>query len=461
MKRVFNKSLAFVLTLVLLVQSLSGCTRKDQSSSQFTFIPEQVIHESLIDANTISEENINEKLILENLKNEDYTYELIIDEDFFCEAYVIEVIVGINTVEELRDQLPPDIDNYDIDWPSVIGKFSIGTAIIITVGIVHRYSKGATYFFNATPAEVAKDAFVGGAMYAALNIVKNCKAGNLPWEGVKKYAIEGFANGYMWGAICSVGKTVLKNLKLPTVLKFADGTKAKIKLDGSVINTTGTVIGKAYYSNKGIFIENLTEKTIPYVFDSKGKQLVDISATLLSTMAEGRLPANTLLQLGLEGAAQTIRTDVTGKIFQVNGELLPNITYQLGSITYQTDSLGRIIKASFTELTLKKRTGRLPILNTIQEIGRGFQKAWDDRSHIIGDRFGGDNTLANIVPMNSQLNQGQYKAMEDIWAEAIQNGKTVSGTIELVYSGSSFRPDILKVVSSIGKDSLTRIFTNL
>lgn len=460
MTNMLKKNIALILVIVLLAQCLVGCAKNNQSQSQFTNIPEQTIKETFINTKTITEENISEALILENLKYEDFAYELTIDEDFFCEAYIIEVVVDANTVETLKEQLPPDIDNYDIDWPSVIGKFAIGTAIIITVGIVHHYAKGATYFFGASPAGVAKDALVGGAIFAALNVIKNCKAGEMPKESVKKYAIEGFANGYMWSAICSVGRTVLKNLRLPSKLVFSDGSKAKIKLDGSVINSAGEAIGKAYYSNKGIFIRNLSGDAIPYLFSTKGKQIVDISATLLDVMAKGRLPANTLLQLGLEDAAQTVLTDATGKIFQVNGNLLPNITYQLGAYTYRTDSLGRIASVTFEKLTLKKLK-RLPILNTIQEIGRGFQKAGDDRGHLIGDRFGGDNSLANIVAMNRELNQGAYKNMENIWADAIQNGENVSGTIELVYSESSFRPDTLKVIYSIGKETLTKLFPNL
>lgn len=63
--------------------------------------------------------------------------------------------------------------------------------------------------------------------------------------------------------------------------------------------------------------------------------------------------------------------------------------------------------------------------------------------------------------MNSELNQGAYKAMEDSLAEAISNGEIVSGTIELVYSGQSFRPDSLEVVYTIGKQLFRILFENL
>ena len=103
----------------------------------------------------------------------------------------------------------------------------------------------------------------------------------------------------------------------------------------------------------------------------------------------------------------------------------------------------------------------MPILNTLQEIGRGFQRAGDDRGHLIADQFDGNNTLANIVAMNGELNKGAYKAMEDLWAEAIRNGQHVSGTIELVYSGSSFRPSTFEVAYSIGTELFEQLFSNL
>lgn len=459
----YRKIIALLLAVILASQCLSGCGNEitTASDSQFIYIPEQTIPESFIDSVTISEENITEQLILENLICEENTYELIIDETFFCESYIIEVVIGANTVEELRNQLPPDIDNYDIDWPAVIGKFAVGTAIIITVGIVHHYTKGATYYFFASPAGVARDAFIGGSMFAAINTVRNSKQGTLPKAALKKYAIEGFADGFMWGAICSVGRTLLKNLKLPTTLRFLDGTKAKIKIDGSVVDSAGKIIGKAYYSKKGIFIKSLSGNSVPYLFSTGGKQIADISVELLADMARGKLPANTVLQLGLDESAQQVVTDAAGTIYQVNGQLLPEITYKLGQGTYQTDSLGRIAKVTFEDLTLKNRTGRLPILNTLQEIGHGFQHLGDDRGHLIGDRFNGNNTLANIVSMNGELNKGAYKLMEDQWAEAIMNGETVSGTIEIVYSGASFRPDSFNVIYSIGSQLFEQLFRNL
>lgn len=457
-----NKTIALLLVVCLLAQCLVGCGHKEKPKEKDTYVPEEVITEEVVGQTKITEDNITQELIVENLKCEDYNYELTIDEDFYCEAYIIEIVVREHTVDEIREQLPADIDNYDIDWPKVIGKFAIGTAIIITVGVVHYQMKGATYYVFASPADVAKEAFVGGSMKAAIEVaLKANKSGDIPYEAVKKYAIEGFADGYMWGAICAVTRNALANLKLPHKLKLDDGTILKILLDGSVVNKAGEVVGKAYYSKEGIFVLDSAGKTIPYLFSNKGKQIVDISAAVLSAMSKGKLPANSVLQVGFGEAAQTVVTDATGTVFKVNNELLPNCTYRLGKYVYETDSLGRIVRVTFEQLELKSRKGRLPIVDSLQKIAHGFQKPGDDRGHLLADRFKGDNSVANIVAMNSELNQGAYKAMEESWAEAIANGEIVSGTIELVYSGQSFRPDSLEVVYTIGKQLFTMLFENL
>lgn len=456
-----NKTLAFLLAIVMALQLLTGCANKEPSlSGHQNEYAETIIEEEYYRPSTISEDNISEKLIKENLIYEDSCYELRIDEQTICEAYTIETVVGANTEEYIRSQLPDGFENYDIDWQRVIGKFAAGTAIIVVVGVVAHFTKGATYYFFASPLQVASDAVVGGAMFAAFNVVKNTKEGHLPKAALKKYAIEGFADGYMWGAISSVSSTVLRNLKLPQKLKFADGTIGKIKLNGSVVDEAGNVLGNAYLGEKGIFVAEEGGKIVKNVFTLKGKELISAEILTIAKMTAGKLPANTLLQLGTGASAKTCLTDATGNIFKVDGELLPNIKYILKGITYETDELGRIVKVTFTQLT-KKNHARLPIENTMEEIGRGFQKVGDDRGHLIGDQFGGDNTLANIVPMNYRLNRGAYKEMETKWAEAIVNGENVSGTIEILYDAASFRPSSFEIAYSIGSKLFNLVFQNV
>lgn len=61
------------------------------------------------------------------------------DENIISEAYIIEVTISEDVEEEIIAQLPDDFSEYEIDWAAVIGKFAVGTTIIIATGIVQHY----------------------------------------------------------------------------------------------------------------------------------------------------------------------------------------------------------------------------------------------------------------------------------------------------------------------------------
>lgn len=379
------------------------------------------------------------------------------------EAYIIEVTISEDVEEEIIAQLPDDFSEYEIDWAAVIGKFAVGTTIIIATGIVQHYLH-STYFLFASPIKVTRDALIGGSMEAAIRVALEAdKAGNNAEAAIKKYAIEGFADGYMWGAVTSVLSVMQKNFKLPKSLAMSSGKAGKIALDGTVLDEAGNELGKAYIGKEGIYVlkETATSTKIE-LFDVAGKQVVNATAEQMAQIAKGTLPPNSIFRLGTSDTAKICRTDAAGIVYRINDELVPNITYKLGTVVYQTDDYGRIVKVTFDELTLKDADRpRKVIQNTLSEIGRGYEKVNDDRGHIIADRFNGNNSLANIVSMDSDLNRGEYKAMEDIWAESIKLGKNVSGTIELKYSGKSYRPDVLDVWYDIGEGSIEKVFSNL
>ena len=51
--------------------------------------------------------------------------------------------------------------------------------------------------------------------------------------------------------------------------------------------------------------------------------------------------------------------------------------------------------------------------------------------------------------MNSNLNRGEWKALENRWAKALRKGKTVKVKIEPVYQGTDIRPIKFKISYSI------------
>ena len=455
---------SLLLVFALCIQSLVGCgSDTDKRSSSNVYVEESVIKEQTIAESTIDEKYLDETYITENLIYEDGIYEYTIDENVISEAYIIEVTISEDVEEEILAQLPDDFSEYEIDWAAVIGKFAVGTTIIIATGIVQHYLH-STYFLFASPIKVTRDALIGGSMEAAIRVaLETDKTGNNAEAAIKKYAIEGFADGYMWGAVTSVLSVMHKNFKLPKSLAMSSGKVGKIALDGTVLDEAGNELGKAYIGKKGIYVlkETATSTKIE-LFDVAGKQIVNATAEQMAQIAKGTLPPNSIFRLGTGDTAKICRTDAAGIVYRINDELVPNITYKLGTVVYQTDDYGRIVKVTFDELTLKDADRpRKVIQNTLSEIGRGYEKVNDDRGHIIADRFNGNNSLANIVSMDSDLNRGEYKAMEDIWAESIKLGKNVSGTIELKYSGKSYRPDVLDVWYDIGEGSIEKVFSNL
>ncbi len=460
MSKKIRQWIALVMGIVLCCQALTGCSNKTpEAKGSDSQIKEQIITEQFVSEDQISEEKISGKYIVENLIYEKGIYEYQVNENIISQAYVIEIVIGETTDKEIQALLPEEMQEYDIDWPKVIGKFAVGTSIIIAVGIVNHYSMGSTYFVFASPIEVAKDALVGGAIGAAIGEVTGCiKDGKNIARSAKKYAIEGFADGYMWGAISSVLKVNAKNLERLKAFKYATGGSATIKLDGTVFNEAGQRIGRAFYDSKNVWHLLDDAGQVVQLFDSKGKQIVNAAGIAL---AEKSLPANATLRLGTAVDAPICYTDDLGQIIMQNNKLLPNLCYHLEGQTYYTDGYGRICKVVFDELKLKPNRPRLDILNSMQEIGKGDALPGDQRGHLIADRFNGNNTLANIVPMTANANQGEVVAIENIWAECLRNGGHVSGTIEISYNGVSFRPDMFTYYYDIGKGLVTVPISNL
>ncbi len=455
-----KKTLACLISLSISIQLITGCAAQKNNDTSNVLLTENFVEEVFFDESLYEEQITQQTFAMEHLYYQDDSYEYKVEEAIIGEAYTIELVVGENTADELGAMLPEELANYDVDWSKVIGKFAVGTSIIIATGIIYPYLPKSTYFVFASPLKVAREAVIGAAFASAFELgIKYIEKGDLPSDVIKKYAIEGAADGYMWGAIFAV----VEPFAVPKSLKLQGGEKLKIALDGSVKNAAGEIIGKAYQGRKGIYVlENIAGKTATKLFSKTGKETVEASAEQLARIAGGKLPPNAVLQLASEASGQICKTDAEGIIYMVDGKLLPNITYTLGGNVYKTDSLGRIAKASFQQLELKEAgTKRRVTVDSIQDIGRGFQRVDDQRGHIIADRFKGANTLANMVPMSPNANQMEYKAIENTWATAIANGKSVNGEIVFEYSGDSFRPDRFSVMYDIGDGAVKTIISNL
>ena len=156
---------------------------------------------------------------------------------------------------------------------------------------------------------------------------------------------------------------------------------------------------------------------------------------------------------------KTYYYDDNGKLYRVENELAPNSEYEINGYKYKTDGQGRIVSAEGT-LHLKDREGRLPIKDSIEDIGKGDQKEGDDRGHLIGDQFDGPNGLENMVPQDADINRNDFKNFENELAKEVKDGKEVNVKVEPIYDGDSHRPDAIVVTYSIDGVESVRVFPN-
>ncbi|BEH90293.1 hypothetical protein T23_03950 [Turicibacter faecis] len=151
---------------------------------------------------------------------------------------------------------------------------------------------------------------------------------------------------------------------------------------------------------------------------------------------------------------QSLETDDNGNVFKNNGEIMPDTVFKVNGYEYETDYLGRTIRAE----------GRLELnespRKTINEdnVGGEDRQDTDDRGHLIADRFGGSNKIENLVPMDSNLNRGEYKKIENFLADAVSDGKNVDVKVEPIYEGDSRRPSSFDISYSInGEERVTSL----
>ncbi|MGY3718065.1 DNA/RNA non-specific endonuclease [Sutcliffiella cohnii] len=129
--------------------------------------------------------------------------------------------------------------------------------------------------------------------------------------------------------------------------------------------------------------------------------------------------------------------------------LKPNVEYtSKEGYNYKTDGHGRINSA---EGTLKLGDGKRN--NYAQKVvGREYRKPDDEGGHLIANIFKGSGNLDNLVPMNGNLNKGEWKKLENTWSDALKHGDEVKVKITPNYKGNSQRPESFNIKYKIGDD---------
>nr|HDU9003110.1 DNA/RNA non-specific endonuclease [Bacillus cereus] len=121
--------------------------------------------------------------------------------------------------------------------------------------------------------------------------------------------------------------------------------------------------------------------------------------------------------------------------------------------TYTTDSQGRVASC---EGSLQLGDGKRN--NYAQRVVGGNDRLDDDDGgHLIATIFKGSGNMDNLVPMNSNLNRGEWKKLENEWANALNDGDKVRVKITPNYSGNSKRPDSFVIRYKIGDEDRWRL----
>lgn len=151
--------------------------------------------------------------------------------------------------------------------------------------------------------------------------------------------------------------------------------------------------------------------------------------------------------------------DDNGQLYRTGNEVAANKEIEKNGYLFKTDEKGRTISAE-GKLQLRDHEGRNPMEDSRDVVGHGEMKDSDDRGHLIGDQFNGSGDLLNLVPMDSTLNKGDYKKLENTLADALKDGADVRVKIEPVYEGDSHRPSKINFSYDIDGEKEVVVFKN-
>lgn len=154
-----------------------------------------------------------------------------------------------------------------------------------------------------------------------------------------------------------------------------------------------------------------------------------------------------------------MKTDDNGTVYLKDGKLELNTTYELNGNIYTTDEQGRIISC---EAHPERSPENPRDINAQLHAGGEDRRPSDQGGHIVGRDLSGDSGAGNLVAMDAKINQSDYKKMENDIKTELDEGKDVTVTTDISYSGDSKRPDIITVtVISDGVKTVYKFDNNL
>ncbi len=254
--------LSFVLVVFILTSSFSQVYYEDVYYEDVYLEPvyyEDVLLESISYSGTIIEDVYYGGIDLRNYKISTYT---------------------ITGKEKASDFFNDSVSSeYRTNWKKVIGKYAIGTTIIVITGVVAVASGGTVGYIAAGAFTGAAGSAVSGAAIGALIEGSLAALKGNTKEAVFKQAIEGSADGFMWGAITGAvfgGIKSANELKkgVPVLNSFG-------RINYVVDKNTGCVyLAKGGKPVGNVF--NVTDKNGKYVFFIQDGKLYNFDGKIVS-----------------------------------------------------------------------------------------------------------------------------------------------------------------------------------
>ncbi|WP_335782748.1 hypothetical protein [Brachyspira intermedia] len=341
-------------------------------------IQEYEIQEYQIQEYKIQEYQIKEYEIQEYIIKEINILEKKLNEYIIIEDIDLQYTTSKDFEDSFDNYYSPEALNYDIDWGGVLGKFAVGSGIIICTGVLSIASSAQpqiAFVFATSSKEALKEALIGAAIGGALNtIIDSIKRNGTIDKQTFKSAIEGMADGFMWGAVSGATFGAIKAKRILSKNPLLDETGKLLGIPdetGKLLDASGKVRGKILDNG---FIEDNAHKIIGKLDDNN--QFI--------RNYKSYIPQNNLI------------STAKGKI---RFKILNNNVYRIGNNEYVgiIDDAGRILK-----------DGRL--VGAIDESGKLIPSIAESVSKNVV--LSADNVVLNLN--NFQIQHSAEKGIRNI-----------------------------------------------
>lgn len=401
-----------ILICLLLVTCLTiTCTACNSNPPKASIDPngdiltEKILYEEILKEDILKGEDLKEYVLGVIQKVED-----TIPEDVVVEDIKVEIMLADDIEGTLDNYFITDAYEYDIDWGKLIGKFAIGTGVIIVTAVFSIATAGIPgvgIVFATSCKEAIKEGIIGAAIGGILGTITQAIKNGGKTDALTKYAIEGAVDGYMWGAMSGAvigaftggvnyyhnpnkiynANTLLGTKKGLDIVDNTNNVVGKITQNGWVVDNTGKAIGKLDDVGNIVSSAKSLIPTSKNILGSTSKlkytvntanQVLNKSGKVIGNINDaGQIYSNGLL-IGMvddsgkliDGLSKTINTGIK---LNLSGEIV-NATRIINGVTNYLDDAGNVVAK---------------VLNTTNSTGKNVtyitQAVSSNSVNVIGD----------------------------------------------------------------------------